>query len=152
LLDQDESAVPSSYAKTSQSAGQKAVRDFTDDILEKLGFLCMEDRYQRIAETYEKTFEWIYHDPKAGCKPWSNFAKWLKTESGPYWITGKPGAGKSTLIKFIYGNQHTENLLGKWLAGLSWLWQAFTFGIQDHKYRCPRRVFPFSPSSSSSTM
>lgn len=37
--------------------------------------------------------------------------------AGLYWITGKPGSGKSTLMKFIVGHDRTRELLKKWSAG-----------------------------------
>lgn len=34
--------------------------------------------------------------------PWSNFKHWLMGEGkDPYWLSGKPGSGKSTLMKYI---------------------------------------------------
>ncbi|KAL9035737.1 MAG: hypothetical protein Q9180_004696, partial [Flavoplaca navasiana] len=35
-------------------------------------------------------------------QPWSNFKNWLEGDSNdPYWLSGKPGSGKSTLMKYI---------------------------------------------------
>lgn len=35
-------------------------------------------------------------------QPWSNFKDWLEGDSNdPYWLSGKPGSGKSTLMKYI---------------------------------------------------
>ncbi|KAL8874728.1 MAG: hypothetical protein Q9198_006824, partial [Flavoplaca austrocitrina] len=35
-------------------------------------------------------------------QPWSNFRDWLEGDSNdPYWLSGKPGSGKSTLMKYI---------------------------------------------------
>ncbi|KAL8752006.1 MAG: hypothetical protein Q9184_005877 [Pyrenodesmia sp. 2 TL-2023] len=35
-------------------------------------------------------------------QPWSNFENWLEGDSkDPYWLSGKPGSGKSTLMKYI---------------------------------------------------
>lgn len=69
--------------------------------LERLRYPGMQDREQRIAKAHEKTFQWIWE----GCIPseqrWSSFTDWLESDSRLYWITGKAGAGKSTLMKFI---------------------------------------------------
>ncbi|KAI4224688.1 MAG: hypothetical protein LQ349_007192 [Xanthoria aureola] len=35
-------------------------------------------------------------------QPWSSFKDWLEGNgNGPYWLSGKPGSGKSTLMKYI---------------------------------------------------
>jgi NACHT domain len=39
---------------------------------------------------------------------------WLKTGSGVYWINGKPGSGKSTLMKHIYDDERTRLYLKEW--------------------------------------
>ena len=47
-------------------------------------------------------------------KPWDNFSDWLKSESNIYWISGKPGSGKSTLMKFIVESPATKEALQSW--------------------------------------
>lgn len=61
----------------------------------------MKEREYNIAEAHQKTFHWIYERPDLG------FVQWLKSGTGVYWITGKAGSGKSTLMKFIYQDQRT---------------------------------------------
>lgn len=63
--------------------------------------LNLEDtRYQfeRIEEAYGSTFKWIWTDPDVG------FASWLVSGTSTYWISDKPGSGKSTLMKYIFKN------------------------------------------------
>lgn len=67
----------------------------------RLRYPGMEDREGRIADAYEKTFQWIFDDQDGQEKRWSNFRDWLKSDLQLYWITGKAGSGKSTLMKFI---------------------------------------------------
>jgi hypothetical protein len=54
-----------------------------------------------IQDRYQSTFEWIYNNKKLG------FVPWLRKESGLYWINGKPGSGKSTLMKFARQDPRT---------------------------------------------
>lgn len=61
----------------------------------------MEEREERIAEPYEKTFRWIFNDDASTSRSWPSFKDWLESDSKLYWITGKAGSGKSTLMKFI---------------------------------------------------
>ncbi len=66
----------------------------------------MIDRQNRIATAHESTFQWIYQDNQSQDQQshsvrWSNFRQWLETDDQLYWITGKAGSGKSTLMKFL---------------------------------------------------
>jgi len=82
--------------------------------LGQLQYPGMPDRHERITEAHEKTFDWIYQDPRLSGGSWSNFAKWLDSGVGPYWITGKAGSGKSTLMKYLYGDTRTRQALQSW--------------------------------------
>ena len=39
------------------------------------------------------------------------FVKWLKSDVPIYWITGLPGSGKSTLMKYLYENPQTQSYI-----------------------------------------
>ncbi|KAF5709500.1 NACHT domain-containing protein [Fusarium mundagurra] len=43
-----------------------------------------------------------------------NFAKWLQSTGGRYWISGRPGTGKSVLMKFIISHEKTIDSLRQW--------------------------------------
>jgi len=66
---------------------------------------------------HHKTFEWLFQDSVRvdDQRTWSSFPSWLqKEDSSIYWITGKPGSGKSTIMKFIYHNPCLSALLSNW--------------------------------------
>jgi hypothetical protein len=86
---------------------------FQRKMLSSLGFREMKSRYERIAHAHKRTFEWIF-DPLPGRQKWSNFAQWLQSDNNLYWITGKPGAGKSTLMKLICDDSRTQHFLKQW--------------------------------------
>ncbi|KAF5701809.1 hypothetical protein FGLOB1_9921 [Fusarium globosum] len=44
-------------------------------------------------------------------KSWSSFINWLRSGDSLFCIQGKPGSGKSTLIKFVIDNENTQRLL-----------------------------------------
>ena len=105
-------------------------------LLALLKFEEMEDRHERIVEAYEKTFQWIFQDPESESseaswenfwedKPdespeearWISFTQWLASNSSLYWITGKAGSGKSTLIKYVAQDPRTLQYLKRWIPG-----------------------------------
>ncbi|EEU48262.1 uncharacterized protein NECHADRAFT_75653 [Fusarium vanettenii 77-13-4] len=45
---------------------------------------------------------------------WDSFTDWLGSGDPIYWISGKPGSGKSTLMKFVSSNPKTREFLNKW--------------------------------------
>lgn len=45
---------------------------------------------------------------------WSNFISWIHSDSHLYWVTGKPGSGKSTLMKFLHDDARTRQHLTEW--------------------------------------
>jgi hypothetical protein len=55
-----------------------------------------ENRAKEVSEKYGTTFEWIWTDTDL------DFRAWLRDGRGGYWISGKPGSGKSTFMKYIY--------------------------------------------------
>ncbi|KAG4291790.1 hypothetical protein FPRO06_13043 [Fusarium proliferatum] len=46
---------------------------------------------------------------------WDSFIDWLKSDLPVYWITGKPGSGKSTLMKFLISDSRTPAALKEWM-------------------------------------
>ncbi|KAK3290170.1 uncharacterized protein B0H64DRAFT_368987 [Chaetomium fimeti] len=64
----------------------------------------LELRINQVSEPFVETFEWIFDLPV--------FSTWVQEWSGPklFWIRGKPGSGKSTLMKFILQNKQTWEL------------------------------------------
>ncbi|OBS25992.1 hypothetical protein FPOA_06522 [Fusarium poae] len=45
---------------------------------------------------------------------WNSFADWLQSDRQLFWIQGKPGSGKSTLIKYVASKDATQALLKQW--------------------------------------
>jgi NACHT domain len=59
--------------------------------------------------------------------PWSDFADWLENGEKVYWINGKPGSGKSTLMNFITSEDRTKELLKNWSKGGDLITVSFFF-------------------------
>jgi predicted transcriptional regulator len=77
-------------------------------ILMSLYFPDRRLRHDTIVEAHSKTFEWVFRDTKG------EFKKWLKGDRGIFWVNGKAGSGKSTLMKFLAGHPRTRSLLLPW--------------------------------------
>ncbi|KAK1708297.1 hypothetical protein BDP67DRAFT_599630 [Colletotrichum lupini] len=67
--------------------------------------------------------------------PWDSFIDWLKDDTRKiYWISGKPGSGKSTLMKYIETNDSKINNREPAIRFLShYLWRPGTFMQQNIK-------------------
>ncbi|KAI0019996.1 hypothetical protein F4780DRAFT_395085 [Xylariomycetidae sp. FL0641] len=83
-------------------------------ILNQLWYSTIKDREETISEAHTRTFQWIYEDPQVTGKPWSSFTDFLRSDARSYWITGKPGSGKSTLMKYINEIPLTVDHLQHW--------------------------------------
>lgn len=91
-----------------------------DRILKSLLFQSISARYLQVAKAHQDTFQWIFRDPPVDASyHWSNFANWLQFENGIYWVSGKAGSGKSTLMKFLSDHERTQQLLQSWSHPLS---------------------------------
>ena len=82
-------------------------------ILSGLHFWAMRMREASITEAHERTFEWIFGDQPVSC-PQVKFKEWLSHGNGIYWIAGKAGSGKSTLMKYLVSEPRTESILQTW--------------------------------------
>jgi len=70
-------------------------------ILSSLYFPEIHKRLDHLEEKFPRTYEWIW-EPSDRDKPvWDSFVDWLDSEAHRYWISGKLGSGKSTLMKYL---------------------------------------------------
>lgn len=96
-------------------------------LLRSLRYHEIKERYSRISAPFQTTFEWIYRDPRHDTVYWSNFLEWLEDGNVIYWISGKAGSGKSTLMKLIHDDPRTRQYLGKWANKRRILMSGFYF-------------------------
>ncbi|WPA97511.1 uncharacterized protein RHO25_002121 [Cercospora beticola] len=84
-------------AKDSSTADQnvnETLSKHRQTVLDSLRFQELGARQAILKDAHKSTCEWILEHPE--------YAKWSHSDCGAFWIVGKPGAGKSTLMKFIY--------------------------------------------------
>ena len=102
---------------STQAAQKVPVGILNDFILDALAYRSMHHREEEVTRSHGDTFEWIF----GGDQPQQQsleppFTTWLAADQlGPiYWITGKPGSGKSTLTQFLHQHPTTKRLLASW--------------------------------------
>ncbi|RTE83872.1 hypothetical protein BHE90_001653 [Fusarium euwallaceae] len=89
-------------------------------ILQSLRFDEMVDRRDGIVEAQPRTFQWVE-------KPKLSFLEWLSKDDGLYWVTGHPGSGKSTLMKYLSRHGTTHEKLEQWAAPKTLVKASFYF-------------------------
>ena len=88
--------------------------DFSKRLLESLWFPEILSREETIPEAHSRTFQWIFDRSGQAVRPWDNFIAWLENGKGIYWINGKAGSGKSTLMNFLCQDERTMEALTIW--------------------------------------
>ena len=94
-------------------------------VLDSLWFQDMRERQANIANPHKKTFKWAFDEPSS-----FKFKEWLRTQHGIYWLRGKAGSGKSTLMKYLVNHPHTMEALKDWagthrlVTGSFFFWEA----------------------------
>ncbi|KAI9692998.1 MAG: hypothetical protein M1822_004993 [Bathelium mastoideum] len=91
---------------TTEAASIEPFTPLTRIILESLYFSALYAREDEIAEAHRQTFEWIFSH--------GEFTEFLKHEDGQFWVSGKAGSGKSTLMKFLHRHNQTMKALEQW--------------------------------------
>jgi hypothetical protein len=99
------------------------------ELLDSLRPQELDSRLSDIASPYESTFEWIWIAQDVG------FISWLQKGTGTYWISGKPGSGKSTLMKYIYRSDRTEKELHSNPSDKILIRPSFFFHNRGSKYQ-----------------
>ena len=95
---------------------EQARERYCQRFLESLYYPEIDRRQDTVIEAHQKTFQWVY-DPDSfdrSFRRWDSIAKWLESGDGIYWINGKAGSGKSTLMNYLSHNEQTLGLLRIW--------------------------------------
>lgn len=126
-----------------------------NNILQALRFEKMESRFDSIEEAHIETFKWLLEDETSSSMtiptadtddPWfqgvatllqddmplrleirKRFIDWLENGNGIFHISGKPGAGKSTLMKYLSENEEVMNHLRTWAHDSQLVFASFYF-------------------------
>ncbi|KAI1264600.1 hypothetical protein F5Y18DRAFT_74768 [Xylariaceae sp. FL1019] len=117
------------------------VSEVETKILNQLRFSALKRREDGIEDAKHGTYAWILKRSKGETNLMKEirktFASWLKFEAGVFHISGKPGAGKSTLMKFIATHPETRRHVEQtWAKGTDLCYASFFFynaGGEDEK-------------------
>ena len=119
----DMGAMRATVTKLLQLSERAAATATSTEILKSLQFPLMHDRYSLIHERHPGTFSWIFENAA------SPFKAWLEQDSGAFWISGKAGSGKSTLMKFLNRSPELRASLNVWAGGRQLFITSFYFWI-----------------------
>jgi energy-coupling factor transporter ATP-binding protein EcfA2 len=114
-------------------------------VLEHLRFHALEERARTIATPHADSFGWLFGSPSQ--KSPASFERWLGSEDGDlYWISGKPGSGKSTLMKHLSTHPLTTAGLNVWAQGQHlvranyFFWNAGSGALQNSQQELLRSI------------
>ncbi|KAJ6127230.1 hypothetical protein N7523_002842 [Penicillium sp. IBT 18751x] len=97
----------------------------------------MTDRENSVTVAHNKTFDWIFlpNESSPAIQGWqarNSFISWLKdshNQRGIYWVSGKAGSGKSTLMRYLMHHAETVSLLRSWAQNKRLITAGFYFWI-----------------------
>ncbi|KAF4441063.1 Vegetative incompatibility protein HET-E-1 [Fusarium austroafricanum] len=68
--------------------------------ISRIRYDTIQERELTIKDAHKGTFNWIFKGEGTADSS-TGFKEWLVSDDSLYWITGKPGSGKSTLMKYL---------------------------------------------------
>lgn len=134
LKEDDDSVLFQAMSKALETIAASSARQWLPEheIVHSLYFDSLIVRHESIQGAHRKTFEWLLRSRgkrpgrDRSC-PQATLLEWLQSGSGMYWVSGKPGSGKSTLMKFIADHQETQKALDRWAGPSECTTAAFYF-------------------------
>jgi hypothetical protein len=85
---------------------------FAAKIVASLNYDSRPVRHSSVPQAHRDTFQWALD---------SRLSDWFRSGTGIFWVSGKPGSGKSTLMKFIASHPRTKELLASWAGSIDTL-------------------------------
>ena len=117
------------HSNMDQILRQRERERLEQHFLESLKFPDLIHGQKRIVDAHKETYQWIFDASGQKLGNWSNFVTWLQHGHGTYWINGKAGSGKSTLMNFIWQSQQTLDHLRAWAGTKSLSTPLFFFSV-----------------------
>lgn len=101
-------------------------------ILRQLVFEDMNSRANQIPKASQDTYNWTVEDGPLNERDqrglaWNLFLEWLRTGDKILHVSGNPGSGKSTLMKFLGQHERTQEELKVWATPKTLIFCVFYF-------------------------
>lgn len=97
---------------------QQQLRQRHDDLIDSLYFEQVDQRFDELVMKNTDDCHWLLRRSTITCETISivamGFASWLENAGTIYWICGKLGSGKSTLMANLVRSQNIINALNRW--------------------------------------
>ena len=114
-------AKPTDHLLSLARAQNDGLKERHEALLRKLWFDEARHREITILEAYPNTYQWAVETESFGLKPW------LERDSGIFWVCGKAGSGKSTLMKFLCQSSAVRNSIQRWSECYPFVFASFFF-------------------------
>lgn len=98
-----------------------------DELLGRLWFDSITRRQSSIKAAYKNTFEWIFTDQRKTSESNTTLVEWMSAGNGLYWMSGRAGTGKSSLIRFLQHDPRTLSAFHKWAGARPLILATFYF-------------------------
>ncbi|KAJ8117704.1 hypothetical protein ONZ43_g4151 [Nemania bipapillata] len=91
-------------------------RDFEKEaqILATLNYSDRPARHEKIPDAHITTFKWSLQETGEKDARHGRLRRWLKSDDPIFWVSGKPGSGKSKFMKWIADSNETKKCLAVW--------------------------------------
>lgn len=104
-------------SKVSEMSPETRVFEREAQVLAKLNYMDRPNRHEKIPEAHFTTFRWSLQETEQTRAEFSKLRHWLRGNDTLFWISGKPGSGKSTLMKHVADSKETKKCLEAWADG-----------------------------------
>jgi NACHT domain-containing protein len=160
IMDQFSRLTPSPVNASGDTYEEQAAR-----IKETIWFSAIQRRHGAIQAAHRSTFEWIFEGQQTTPESNTTLVEWMAAPRGLYWVSGRAGTGKSSLMRFLDDDPRTRPLFQEWagtrplrlasfyfwnseaagddrLKSLSGLYRAIIFSLIDQDESLAQIMFP----------
>jgi type II secretory ATPase GspE/PulE/Tfp pilus assembly ATPase PilB-like protein len=104
-------------------------------LLKSLVYTEIKQRQAEILDAHAESLQWLF-DPS-----YTQFHPWLEGGNGMFWVSGLPGSGKSTMMKFACSHPLKNKALGTWARDRR-LFTGSYFFLESRDYHAKVTVRP----------
>ena len=104
-----------------------------DAIIESLVAKGTNTRRDEVDDAFSDTYKWIFNSQGEAYCSWDDFVRWLRSGRDIYWVNGKAGSGKSTLMKFIWSSPLYKDNLKHWAPSRELILPSYFFNYASEE-------------------